>query len=65
MKYSPAINSASKVLPKIFRSEHYAARKEAITKTIEEEKKNLLAQLNSIASIPSVQIWRYDTVSRG
>ena len=43
------IIGALRALPKVFKSEQYAAKKEAITKTIEEERKKLLVQLNKRA----------------
>jgi lon-related putative ATP-dependent protease len=43
------IKSALRLLPKAFKTEQYATRKEAITKTIEEERNKLLAQLNKRA----------------
>lgn len=43
------VTATLRTLPKAFKSEQYATRKEAITRTIEEERKKLLAQLNKRA----------------
>ena len=45
------INEARRGLPKAFESENYAKKREATIKTIDEERKNLIAQLNKRAQV--------------